>query len=100
MSRTKNITGTCEHCGAAFVFPAEHIGLTANCPHCQKPTELLLAQPPEEPAIPRRMIAWAIAWCLVLILGLALSLVALKSAKKFAREHPPASAPANPAARP
>jgi uncharacterized paraquat-inducible protein A len=99
MSGTKNITGTCEHCGVAFVYPAEHIGLTANCPHCGKPTELLLATPPDEPIIPRRKIVWLAVGCVVLVLGLVLSLVALNRARKMVAEKPAATAPGAPGVR-
>ena len=100
MSRTKNITGDCEHCGAAFVFLAEHIGQTANCPHCGKPTELFLAKPVEEPLLPRRIISWTIAGCLVLVIGLLLSVAALKKAQQLKLSKPSQQAPVTAPARP
>src|ERR1041384_7114944 len=58
MNRTKYLKGECGQCGGHLEFPAEATGLTTDCPHCGKPTELLLARPREEPAVSRRVIVW------------------------------------------
>jgi len=55
-----------------------------DCPHCGKPTELLLAPPPQEAALPRRAIAWTLVAVLILGLGLAGALLALKRVQRMA----------------
>ena len=80
----KYLKGECAHCGGHIEFPAESIGMTTDCPHCGKPTELLLAAPPEQPALSRRTVVWTVIAILVLGLGLVLSLGALKRLQKIA----------------
>ncbi len=58
--------------------------MTIDCPHCGKPTELLLAAPPEEPSVPHKTIVWTLVAVLVLALGLAAALAALNRAQKWA----------------
>src|SRR5439155_22920642 len=84
MNRTKYLKGECRECGGHLEFPAEAAGLTTDCPHCGKPTELLLAAPPEEPSVPRKAIVWTVSAILILSLGLAGALVALNRAQKWA----------------
>jgi hypothetical protein len=84
MNRTKSIKGECQHCRGRLEFAVDHIGLVAPCPHCGQETELLLARPPEEPAVPRKVVGWTVAAVLILLVGLAGSLVALKQAQGWA----------------
>jgi hypothetical protein len=84
MNQTKFLKGECSVCKGHIEFPAETAGTTINCPHCGKPTELLLAAPPDEPTVPRRTIVWTAIGILVLGTGLALAFVALKRAESWA----------------
>jgi len=84
MNRTKHLKGHCQACGGHIEFPAEATGMSVDCPHCAKVTELLLAPLPDEPLIPRRTIIWTVATVLVLVLGLAAALVALNRAERGA----------------
>ncbi len=79
----KPLTGACSECGMLIEFPADSIGLTVPCPYCGKPTELLLAPPPTEPAVPRRMIVWTVIAGLILAFGLAACLLALNLLPKW-----------------
>jgi hypothetical protein len=81
---TKYLKGECSHCGGRVEFPAEAVGIAVDCPHCGKSTELLLAVPKEEPAIPRSVIIWTLVAVLVLAGGLAGALYALKRAQRWA----------------
>src|SRR5260370_38148591 len=84
MDQTKYLKGECSECGGHVEFPAEAAGTTIDCPHCGKPTELLLAAPPEEPSVPRMTIVWTLVAVLVLALGLAGARAALNRAQKWA----------------
>lgn len=86
----KQLRGECQHCSGPFEFPAESIGLQAQCPHCGQQTELMLQRPPEEPSLPRRVIAWTVAAIIVLALGLVGAMLALKRAERWAarQKHP------------
>jgi endogenous inhibitor of DNA gyrase (YacG/DUF329 family) len=87
MQRTKNLQGECSQCGRQLEFPAEIIGTTVQCPYCGKPTELMLATPPQEKSGSRKAITRAVIAILVLLLGLAGSLIALKRAQNWAATH-------------
>jgi hypothetical protein len=102
MTKTKHLKGPCQHCGGRLEFPAESIGSIVPCPHCGQHTELVLAAPRVEPAIPSRSIVWTSIALVILVFGLAGSLIALKRAQTWAaRSHPratqlsPAEAAAN-----
>src|SRR5947208_123705 len=84
MNRTKHLKGHCQSCGGHIEFPAEAAGMSVDCPHCGKVTELLLATPPEEPMVPRRTIIWTALTVLILLAGLAAALVALNRAERRA----------------
>jgi len=84
MNKTKYLKGPCSHCRSNIEFPAELVGTTIDCPHCGKPTELLLARPPEEPSIPRKAIVWTSIAIVILAAGLVTSLSALKRAQRWA----------------
>lgn len=84
MTRTKYLKGACQNCGGHIEFPAEHIGVVVGCPHCQQETELSLLPPPEEPAVPRRVLIWTGIAVVVLGLGFGGALVALKRAQRWA----------------
>jgi hypothetical protein len=92
MSRTKHLRGQCQHCGGSVEFLAENIGLTADCPHCSRTTELLLEVPPEPPTVPRRVLVWTGIAVLVLVLGLVGALIALKRAERWAARQKGAAA--------
>jgi len=83
-ARTKQLQGQCQHCGSPLVFPAESIGLMAPCPRCGQETELMLATPPQEPLIPRRVVVWTALTIALLIAGLIAVLVELKRVEKRA----------------
>ena len=84
MNRSKTLRGPCSHCGGLLEFPVESTGLTIDCPLCGRPTELLLARPTEEPAIPRKTIIWTFVAVLILAGGLAGSIAALSWGKRLA----------------
>src|SRR5579872_2556763 len=84
MNKTKYLKGECQHCAGHLEFLAEHIGMRVPCPHCGQETELLLAQPSEQPSIPRRAIVWTVIAVVVLGVGLAAALIALQRARKWA----------------
>jgi hypothetical protein len=83
-AKTKSIQGECQHCGGVLVFPAESIGLMAPCPRCGEQTELMLATPPEEPMIPRKVIVWTALTITLMIAGLFAVLAELKRLEKRA----------------
>src|SRR5215470_2874934 len=95
MSQTKYLKGECQHCAGHLEFPAETIGMQVPCPHCGQTTELLLAAPPDEPAVPRRVIIWTAGVLVILGLGLVGTLFALNQAQKLAsrRQSSPDAAP-------
>jgi hypothetical protein len=82
MKQTKFLRGECEHCQGHIEFPAESAGLTTDCPHCGKQTELLLALPKDEPTIPRATIVYTVIAVIILVAGLAGAMVALKMAER------------------
>jgi len=96
MNKTKFLKGACQQCGGRLEFPAEMAGLAAPCPHCGQRTDLLLAPPPETPALPRKTLVWTSVAVLLLVLGLAGAMVALKRAEGWALRHKkPAAAQTN-----
>ena len=82
MTRTKYLKGECRECHGHIEFPVEAAGMTIDCPHCGKPTDLVLAKLPEEPLLPRRTIVWTMVAVVIVGLGVAGALVALKLAQK------------------
>jgi uncharacterized paraquat-inducible protein A len=97
VSPTKYLNGPCSHCGAPIKFAAQMVGTTAQCPRCGKTTELLLEQPAEEPALPRKVVFWTVSSVLVLLLGLAASLYALKRTQRWMEQHKPTASTNSPA---
>jgi hypothetical protein len=93
MPGTKYLKGECAHCGGHLEFPAEAAGMTADCPHCGKETELLLAAPKDEGGIPARIIVWTIVAVLVLGAGLGAAMYALKRAQRWAERQKQVAAP-------
>jgi hypothetical protein len=83
---TKFLKGECTHCAGHLEFPAEAAGMTANCPHCGKQTDLLLAQPKDEPVVPKSMLVWTAIAILLLVGGLGATIYALKLAQRRADE--------------
>lgn len=84
MNQTKYLKGECQQCAGRIEFPAESIGTAVECPHCGKVTELMLAAPPQEPALPRRVIIWTLSGVLILALVLVAALVGLKWFENYA----------------
>jgi hypothetical protein len=82
MNQMKFLKGECQHCHGHIEFPAESVGLTTDCPHCGKQTELLLALPKEEPTIPRTTIVYTVIAVLILGGGLVGAMIALKMAQR------------------
>jgi len=89
---TKYLKGECVHCGGRIEFPVEAAGTTADCPHCGRQTELLLAQPKDQPAIPGRIIIWTLIAVFVLFAGFGATLYALKRAQRWAEQQRKAAA--------
>jgi uncharacterized paraquat-inducible protein A len=85
-ARTKRLLGQCQNCGGSLEFPAENIGQMAPCPRCGQQTELMLATPPEEPMIPRKVIAWTAVTVGLLVAGLLVILAELKRFERRAAE--------------
>jgi len=84
MNRTKRLTGVCSECGGSIEFSAELIGTMTTCPRCRKQTELMLAAPPEEPVVPRRIIIGAVVAIVILVLALIVTVVGLNHYVKLA----------------
>src|ERR1039458_2959437 len=84
MNPTKRLTGVCSECGGSIQFPAELVGTMTTCPVCKKQTELTLAAPPEEPAVPRKVIIWTVATVVVLALGVVVLVAGLRHFEKLA----------------
>lgn len=82
MSRTKPLTGLCQECGEPISYLAERVGTMAQCPHCGKATELLLAPVAEDSSVPRRGMIWAAIAVVILVVGVAGPLVGLKRFQK------------------
>jgi hypothetical protein len=90
---TKYLKGECSHCGGHLEFPVDAVGMTADCPHCGKQTELLLATPKDEGGIPTRIVVWTIVAVLVLGAGLGAAMYALKRAQRWAEARKQVAAP-------
>jgi len=86
MPGNKNLKGECQRCGAYLEFPAERIGLMARCPHCRQETELVLAPPPQEPLVPRRVVVWTLVTVLAMIAALIALLARLNQLERRAAE--------------
>jgi hypothetical protein len=84
MNRTKRLTGICSECGGSIEFQAELVGTMATCPRCRKQTELMLAAPPDEPGVPRKVIVWTVVTAVILVAGLIVTVVGLKHFEKLA----------------
>lgn len=83
LSMTKFLKGQCSECGGGLEFPADAVGTTTDCPHCGKPTELLLAEPPQESAVHIKTIIHTGIAILILIGGLVAAMIALKRAERM-----------------
>ena len=59
-------------------WPVESTGLSADCPHCGQPTELMLPVPVLESGVPRRWLVLTILAIAILVGGLSTCLVLLK----------------------
>ncbi|MBP9901863.1 MAG: FxLYD domain-containing protein [Verrucomicrobia bacterium] len=96
MIKIKNLSGACQHCGRAIEFRAETAGMTADCPHCGQPTELLLALPPDSNTPARtKAILFTIVALVILIGGLIGTVLALKRAERLSARHRESAAKAN-----
>ena len=94
---SKLLQGECAECGGRLEFPADAVGTTADCPHCGKPAELLLAAPPQERTVPVKTIIYTGMAILILVGGLVGVLAALKRAERKRDERMTESNPAIPA---
>lgn len=92
----KNLRGQCGHCGGVFEFPADAVGTTGICPHCGQPTELMLATPTTESAVPKRTWLYVAAAVLILALGCTAILLLLQRAERLSERR---TSPALPAPR-
>lgn len=95
MANIKYLKAECQHCGVHIEFPADHIGMVAPCPACGKETELLLPTPPDEPAVPRRVLVYTAVAVAILVFGLLATLIGLKRFENLAarRQKPRATEP-------
>jgi hypothetical protein len=84
MMKFKNLRGLCQQCGGPVEFHAEHVGTSAECPHCGQPTELLPAPPSEEESPVRTTaVIFTLLATLILLGGLAGALLVLKRAERL-----------------
>ena len=90
MNTTKYLKGECGQCHGHLEFPADSTGMIIDCPHCGKPTELLLTPPSEKSWVPRKKLVFALVTILLLILGLGAALMALKRAEDWVARQKPA----------
>jgi hypothetical protein len=97
---TKYLKGECVHCGGHLEFPAEAAGLTADCPHCGKQTDLLLAAPKTSSGIPTRIIIWTAITVAILLVALCVALWQLKRVERWAEAKKKAAAAAEMQAHP
>ena len=68
-------------CGCGFRYA---FGQTAfYCPRCGKQTELTLAAPRVESAVPRKAIVWTVVALVILALGVIVPVVGLKHFEKM-----------------
>jgi hypothetical protein len=99
MKPTKRLRGICTVCGSSIEFPAEMIGSTAQCLRCRKQTQLLLAPPAPEPALPRKVVIWTVVTVVILVAGAVALVVGLKRLQELAdrqKTQPTAVQPADP----
>jgi ribosomal protein S27E len=94
MANSKYLKGECQHCGGHIEFPPEAAGTTAECPHCGKATDLLLAAPPTESSVPKRAIVYTVIAAAILIGGLIAAQIALKRAQRLTAQKKEAAAAA------
>ncbi len=105
---SKHLKAECQQCGGHIEFPAEAAGTTTECPHCGKPTELLLPAPEMESSVPTRAIVYAVIAIVILLGGLIGTQIALNRAKRLVEhkhdassmpteKQAPVTAPAGPA---
>jgi hypothetical protein len=84
MNPTKHLNCICGECGGSIQFQAELVGTMTQCPRCGKQTELTLAVPPEEPAVPRKVIVWTVIAVVILALGVIVPVAGLKHFEQLA----------------
>ena len=80
MTGTTHFKCECQHCGGHLECPAESAGLTTDCPHCGKPTELIAPPPLRKPSAPAKKILFTGIALLIAIV--ATSMVVAKSARR------------------
>ena len=91
MTSSKHLKGECQQCGGHIEFPAEAAGTTTECPHCGKPTDLLLAAPEIESSVPARAIVYTVIAIVILLGGLIGTQIALNRAKRLVEQKNDAS---------
>ena len=60
----------CEHCGGRIEYPVDAVGLSTDCPHCGKQTDLSLAEPRDVDTGSRRHFVWLIIGGVTLLIGI------------------------------
>jgi hypothetical protein len=83
MNGGKYLKGECQQCSGHIEFPAESAGMTTQCPHCGKPTELLLAAPTLESPVPTKASVYTVIAIVILVGGLIGTQIALKRARRL-----------------
>ena len=97
MSYIKYLKGECQRCGGHIEFPADAIGRSVDCPHCSRPTELILPTPPEVPVSSRRNMTWVVVGVIILVIGAigsAAGWILLKRLAARGKRHEAAALPA------
>lgn len=97
MISSKYLKGECQHCGGQLEFPADAAGTMSDCPHCNQPTELFLATPKPESAVPLKTLVWTTITVILLVGALVGVLITLKRAQRLAATHQAATASPAPA---
>ena len=92
---TKFLKGECSECRGHIEFPAEAAGTTADCPHCGRPTELMLVAPVQPSSVPKKTIVYSVIAVVILAGGLVGAKIALNRAKGIAEGRQKAQEKAN-----
>ncbi len=104
---------TCEHCGGRIEYPAEAVGASAPCPHCQQETPLRLDGGDDADVVvvggsKARLVIGTVIACVVAIAALAAAGIWAKKkrdtkapveSRTSASASTPAAPPANPLAK-
>jgi hypothetical protein len=87
MAEKKYLKCYCDHCVGRIEFPAEGIGATIPCPHCGRPTELVLEVPKEKKVeMSSRSRKWFIAGAAILLVGAVATVAILLTAQRMMKK--------------